>query len=317
MTGSQVQQIVRELPRDDPYFQLAFSSQPDKLISSSLAQRIDLALSDPAFLWNLAESHATRGLPLPTFNLPCAVRRAYAFLLDPKRSDMNVGLAQELNSPKNQEERDIIRAVLLDQDMTLEELAKRCGKNLEVLALFEALFWNCRDRCKERVYRAQLCQQAGFRRATGGEQDSNNLGRELLTIAYNSGSTELILAAAHVAAVPGKGSPLRMQYQQLGDRVMAAVLMKLRNGSVNKAENPLLEPVLRIMKANKDATRVENTTEGPNSGEGGLMVLERIMRPDPRSPKAAAQEAQRPPPDDAGLQQALPQPKTQNKTDQE
>src|SRR5258708_28266074 len=239
MTGSQMQQVVRELPSDDPYFQLAFSSQPDKLISSSLAQRIDLALSDPAFCWNLAESHATRGLPLPTADLPCAVRRAYAFLLDPKRSDINVGLAQELNSPENQEERDILRAVLLCQDMTMEELAKRCGKNLEVLALFEALFWNCRDRCKERIYRAQLCQQAGFRRATGGEQDSNNLGQELLTIAYNSGSTELVLAAAHVAAMPAKGSPLRMQYQQLGDHVMAAVLMKLRNGSVNKSENPL------------------------------------------------------------------------------
>ncbi len=186
MTGSEIQQIVRQLARDDPYFQLAFRSQPDKLISSSLAQRIDLALTDPAFLWHLAESYATRALPLPTLNLPWAVRRAYAFLLDPNRADVNVGLALELNSRDNQEERNIIRAVLLCRDMTMEELAKRWGENLEVLALFEALFWNCRDRCKERIYRAQLCQQAGFRRATGGEQDSNNLGQELLTIAYNS-----------------------------------------------------------------------------------------------------------------------------------
>src|SRR5260370_21079899 len=123
MTGPQIQQITRQLPSDDPYFQMAFRSQPDKLISSSLAQRIDLALSDPAFCWNLAESHATRGLPLPTANLPRAVHRAYAFLLDPKHSDINVGLAQELNSPENQEERDIIRAVLLCQDLTLDELA--------------------------------------------------------------------------------------------------------------------------------------------------------------------------------------------------
>ncbi len=308
--------VALQLPRDDPYFQLAFSSQPDKLISASLATRIDLALSDPAFLWNLAESHATRGLPLPTANLPCAVRRAYAFLLDAKRSDINVELAQELNSPENQEERDIIRAVLLCQDMTMEELAMRCGKNLEVLALFEALFWNCRGRCKERIYRAQLCQQAGFRRATGGEQDSNNLGQELLTIAYNSGSIELVLAAAHVAAVPAKGDALRMQYQQLGDRVMASVLMKLRSGSVNKSENPLLEPVLRIMNANKEALRVEKTTEGPTIPESIQLVFEQIRRPDPRFPKASAHEAQRPPPGDADLQEAPPQQKTQNKTDQ-
>jgi len=301
-----MQQIVRELPSDDPYFQMAFSNQPDKLISSSLAQRIDLALSDPAFLWNLAESHATRGLPLPTANLPCAVCRAYAFLLDPKRSDINVGLAQELNSPENQEERDIIRAVLLCQDMTMEELAKRCGTNLEVLALFEALFWNCRDRCKERIYRAQLCQQAGFRRATGGEQDSNNLAQELLTIAYNSGSTELVLATAHVAVPPGKGSPHRMEYQQLGDRVISSVLRKLRNGSVSKSENPLLEPVLRIIHANKEVLRVEKTTEGPTITEGAEMVLEKLMRPDPRFQKASDQEAQRAPSGAADANEAPP-----------
>src|SRR5260370_28488305 len=101
--------------------------------------------------------------------------------------------------------------------MTLEELAMRCGKNLEVLALLEALFWNCRDRSKDRIYRAQLCQQAGFRRATGGEQGSNDLAQELLAIAYNSGSTELGLAAAHVPYLPGKRSPLPMQYLQLSE----------------------------------------------------------------------------------------------------
>ena len=70
------------------------------------------------------------------------------------------------------------------------------------------------------------------------------------------------------------------------------------------------------MNANKEALRVEKTTEGPTSAEGAQMVLEQIMRPDPRFPKAAAQEAQRPPPGDAGLQEAPPQEKTHNKTDQ-
>ena len=306
MTGPESQRIVRQLPSDDPYFRLAFRSQPDKLVSSSLAQRIDLALSDPAFGWHLAESHATRGLPLPTVNLPSAVLRAHAFLLDPRRSDVNVGLALELNSPENQDERDIIRAVLLCRDLTMEELAKRCGKDLEVLALFEALFWNCRNRSKEPIYRAQLCQQAGFRRATGGEQDSNNLAQELLTIAYNSGSTELVLATAHVAVPPGKGSPLRMEYQQLGDRVISSVLTKLRNGSVSKSENPLLEPVLRIIHANKELLSVEKTTEGPTITEGAEMVLEKLMRPDPRFQKASDEEPQRAPSGAADPNEAPP-----------
>ncbi len=181
-----------------------------------------------------------------------------------------------------------------------------CGKDLEVLALFEALFWNCRDRCKETIYRAQLCQQVGFRRATGGEQDSNNLAQELLTVAYRSGSTELVLADAHVAELPGKGSPLPMQYQQLSERVMASVLMKLRSGSVNKSENPLLEPVLRIMNANKEALRVEKTTEGPSIAEGAQMVLEKLMRPDPRFQKASDQEAQRAPSGAADANEAPP-----------
>jgi len=66
--------------------------------------------------------------------------------------------------------------------------------------------------------------------------------------------------------------------------------------------------------ANKGRNKGGKTTEGPNSGEGGLMYLSKLcgrihafQRPLLKKPNAPA-------PGDAGLQEAPPQEKTQNKT---
>jgi hypothetical protein len=52
-------------------------------------------------------------------------------------------------------------------DATLEQIALRCGMEVDVAMLFESLHWNCRARLDERVYLARICSQGIFARATG------------------------------------------------------------------------------------------------------------------------------------------------------
>jgi hypothetical protein len=85
-------------------------------------------------------------------------------------------------------------------------VADRFGLSLDVLSLFEALTWNCRDRREERIYLAQLCQVPGFGRGIGWPEQSDIPRHDLLGIAYSVGRTEAVLAEADLAVAPAVGT---------------------------------------------------------------------------------------------------------------
>ena len=289
MTARQLHRVGQLLPPDSPYFQLGFRDQPEKLSSSSVAQRVHLALSDPAIGWNVTETYATTGLPLPELDWPPAVLRADAFLRGRTSSDLNVGLAHQLNVPENKAQRDLLRPLLLCRDTTLEQLADRCRLSLDTLTLFEALFWNCRDRSKERLYLAQLCQQPGFCRVAE-EHPAEDRGRELLGIAYRTGSADLVLAAAGVAPPPCRSSPLEVLYPQILNDILITAAAGLKTGAVSKLENPLLELVLRFLAAGQDdRTTKAPLVEGLTPEEAVRLSLDGIWQPERR--EAAARGA--------------------------
>src|SRR3954470_8961636 len=113
MTAREIQELAQQMRKDDPYFQRAFRRQPDKLESSTLAERVSVALSDPAFLWNVAESHALAELPLPALGWGEAVRRAHRYLVDADSTDIQMALAAQFNLPEARDRRDLLRSVLI------------------------------------------------------------------------------------------------------------------------------------------------------------------------------------------------------------
>ena len=202
MTRREIQRLAQCLHATGPYYQLAFRDQPARLQSSTVAQRVDLACADPAFVWHVAESYGRAALPLPDAPWPSAVQRAYAALRDPNCYDVSVRMVEQLNQPEKKTRRDLLRPLLVCADNSLEQLADLCRVSLDVIGLFETLTWNCRDRCRERIYLARICQVPGFAQNTGWLQEPEDLGCNLLCIAYRLGRTQAVLSAAGLALSP-------------------------------------------------------------------------------------------------------------------
>src|SRR5881394_3237377 len=253
MTAQRIREIVAQIGPQSPYWRLVRSGNTGPL---PLAQRFWIALSDHAFGWHLAISYADTGTPLPPGLTEEAILRAYRFRRDPHRRDVHVALAYDITLPINQGQRDLLRALLLC-NATFHEIAQQCGLNEELVMLFEALFWNCRDRLSERVYLARICNQGVFARTSGNADGTIDPVR----VAYGSGRVEDVLAEieAHPCA-PAEG------YQFVGHQLLARAAMGLKLDRVAASENPALIPALRLIAQMKRAAQPEKRlVSGPDA----------------------------------------------------
>jgi hypothetical protein len=256
MTAERIRQIVRLIGLHSPYWRRVRSASAHPL---PLALRLLIALADPAFGWHLALSYADAGLPLPVGLSESAIVRAYRYLRDPYRRDVHVLLAHELTKPARQRQRNFLRALLLC-NTTLDQIAEDCGEPVDVVELFEGLFWNCRDRLNERVYLARICNQGVFGR-TAGAPSTEALMADPVRVAYRSGRIEDVLA--EVEPPPMRRSPTE-GYKLVEQEILARAAMELKLDRVSPSENPALIPALKLMvQMKRAAQRIET---GPVSG---------------------------------------------------
>src|SRR5207237_9594704 len=95
MTAQYIRDVVKKLPAESPYFQWGFGGQ-HTFQSSSLAERLDLGLSDPEFGGNLAKAYAASAEPMQTDIGEPALLRSNAFLLNRNPSDVNMAMAFQI-----------------------------------------------------------------------------------------------------------------------------------------------------------------------------------------------------------------------------
>src|SRR5207249_7552026 len=135
MKANAIEQLVRRLPADCPYYQHPFQDELDKPSNLGLPERLAMALSDPAFLWNLASSYAAVGLPLPAYVCNSAALRANCFLLVPNHPDFRVAKTLSLNLLQMKPARDLLRALHCCRDVTPQQIAERCHWDVGVVRL--------------------------------------------------------------------------------------------------------------------------------------------------------------------------------------
>jgi hypothetical protein len=255
MTAERIRQIVMLIGAASPYWRMVQSAGVHSL---PLEVRFHIALADPALGWHLALSYADAGLPLPAGLSECAIQRAYQFLRDPYRRDVHVLRAQDLTRPENQSSRDLLRALLLC-NTTLEQVAQDCGLPVGVVELFEALFWNCRDRLQERVYLARICNQGCFARTAAPANEA--LAADPVRVALRSGRVQDVLA--EVESPPNSLSTIE-GYGLVGQQLLARAAMEIKLDRVTRFENPALIPALKLIVQMKRAAHIIET--GPVSG---------------------------------------------------
>ena len=252
MTAKRIRQIVLILGPLSPYWRLFWNSGEHR--PYTLAERFRIALRDPALGWHLALSYADAGLPLPPEISESAIVRADHFLRDPYKRDINVELARGLALLGGMEQRDLLRGLLLCRT-NFEEIAQRCEVDVDVVRLFEGLFWNCQHRLNERVYLApdlpprsvRQCQRPRGRRGVA----------DPLRVGFWSGRLEDVLSEVECHSDPKTPGDSR---DFVGQRILAYAAMELKQERVIAAT---LAPALKIMARMK---RTRATEKGQMHG---------------------------------------------------
>jgi len=251
MKAHAIQQIVFSLPPESPYYRRAFRNEPERLRDSNLAERLAIADSDPAFLWNMASAYAAEGMQLPSFVCNSAALRANCFLLEPGHPDYHLARVQSLSLPQMRPSRDVLRGMVCDLDAPLEEVAELCHWALDEVRLFSELCWNFRDRAHEPMYVAQLLyKHTRFPGAAKKEVEEAGPGLRLVRLGYQKGA-QAVLRAAGLApmAIEQKTQDIHGQIQR---ELLRQAVLGLDMGLTTAKDNPALLRVIQLMLHEKD-----------------------------------------------------------------
>ncbi len=224
MKASEIQELTLVLRADEPYF-VKLTAHGSTRHSPSLAERLQATMSNYQLGWDIARCFAEAKLPLPDFPWPTPVLRAYRFCSEARYCDETLSRAYELQQPEWWQERDLVRALLLSKDSTDQSIAEAVNFPPEVIADFEALWWNVRDRRGELLYRAQL------RAGKHSEQ-----ARKLMRVACLTNNSDLILIAAE--------RPTALSDKRLAQLIERLLVIEAGLGQelgfMSKKENPAL-----------------------------------------------------------------------------
>jgi hypothetical protein len=198
----------------------------------SLAECLQVTLSDFELGWNLASSFAAAARPLPDFVLSPSIVRAHQACLDPGCLDNDLATASELQMPQQRTVRDAIRGLLLCPEATDQSIGTALGVSPGVVRDFEALWWNVRDRRRDLLYMSQLLNS----------QDSALAQRQLKW--GLRGKTEWILLAGDISNPTLSDEQLRAQMVEM---LLTEALELQQQESMAKADNPALELVEKFL----------------------------------------------------------------------
>jgi len=247
MKRNEIQEILQRLPKPNPYTRWLNRERRFEVESWPWMQPERLPIYDPGFGWNLAKSFAAERLELPDTGLQPAIWRANRYLLEPDPPDLQIALAQMLDLAASQQQYVLLKALLICEDLTLENIAKVCGYDLEVINLYEVLFWSCRERKGERNYLAHICSEA-----TAGELPSETSAQEtsrvnLLELAHKRPIAAVVLRAAEMAHVLDQEIGIPTIYNQISKSSLNHAFRGLTKGAIGEKENPALKRSLRIV----------------------------------------------------------------------
>ncbi|SRR6266568_2681487 len=239
MTREQVENFAQMLPAASPYFERVFGNRPSERPPSEW-ERIDKALLDPAFGWNVAASYPTMVLPLPDLDWPTAIVRAHRYLGNPNLRDDNLVFAQILNLPENGAQRGLMHALLLCEDGTDELIADwfQCG--VDAVGLHSELFWNVRDRHADPLYLAHILQDNDLAGRSLREGSQAQFGLELVRLASRTGKAQTVLAAAGVARAFTDRISVEARIEQILHKLLVLAATGLANQRKSAQENRAL-----------------------------------------------------------------------------
>jgi len=249
-----IEQLLEELPPNSPYNRFLPATenyyQTKKKQKNKDSIILDYAFFDLKFAWRFAQSFVEMDRSLPmSAQEEHYINRAWDYGMD-KEWDPVIGHAFALENPHHKRKRDTVKAMLLIPEKTLAEIADYVDLEEEDIEAYEFLFFDIRDRMKERDFIAKLVFpdgiQSEFRENFIVQED---LGQLMMRVAHSHGQQLL-------EAVGGfKSAGYDFNADESGHKMEAAImsngLLLSQLGLYNQHNVPGIEHAKDIMMASK------------------------------------------------------------------
>jgi hypothetical protein len=247
MNRSYIRFLVAFLPEDSRYF-------AQNGVVGDRPGQLALALNDPKFGWNFLRALKQDGMELPLVIDHLQLQEANGYLRGAYDDAMDESLV--LAGPQNTTMRNLLKALLICRDVTLENIANWMELPLEVVRIFDQLFFNVRDRLHERGYIAQILYPDGIR------INSNTENKESLLLRAGSrhGAREVIRLAGIQSEQGGQSNDELLHDFEHETLLRAKTLV--RHGRKEDMGSPVVASAKALVIADK---RMERDQPQPNS----------------------------------------------------
>lgn len=109
------------------------------------------AMSDPMFGWQFVKTFLDAGMNMPAIVTESELLRAYCFHRY-NNADRDVRLAFQLRTQNEKTRRIMLHCMLLIEKYSISNMAAELILPEDAIRIYEALFWNVRDRFQDKVY---------------------------------------------------------------------------------------------------------------------------------------------------------------------
>ena len=252
MEKQRIHQLIEVLPARAAYPAINIAGlSTNRLVSLA---RVFHCVNDPRFGYELVRSFIDLGLPLALGVHDLYLLRTYYYLVDNAPDSAIEDALMIEHSPLL---RSLLKACLIDPEISIPEISERLQIPIEVIKVYDALFWNVRDRLNDESYIAHLVypktRRVEFEADYIFKESSENL---TIRAAYNYGfKTALEFAGLRI----GQQSDVEQMARQVEQIILTTAVSVIKLGGANQSKLPVIKLALQLIAKRKRARNVEPT----------------------------------------------------------
>jgi hypothetical protein len=226
------------------------------------------AMNDRQWAWRVAMTHHASREPLPASLRDPHIRRAYRYLQGARDEQMAMAHALKA-SPDCKNMRQVLQGLLCARDISLEGIALQLELDAEVVKLFEALFFNVRDRGDG--FRASvLFPETRLGTVVEMEKDFDDPERTLMRVGRERGWKDVARLAGLISMEDADESTETM-LADMERTVAANARMLALAGHLNRKDSPgIRHGKTLMMRPKPEAVRQQTDDDKVGLGSFGM-----------------------------------------------
>ena len=236
------------------------------------------AMNNHAWGWRVAMTHHASGEPLPPSLRDSHIRRAYRYLQG-NRDDQMAQAHALRTSPNCMAIRRVLQGLLCARDISLEGIASLLELDADVVKLFEALFFNVRER-SDSFCAGVMFPETRIGAVVEAEMDYHETDLMLMRVGRERGWKD-VARLAGLRPMQDEGESSEMMLADMERTIAANARMLALAGHLNRKDSPGIRHGKTLtMRPKPEAVRQQTDDDKVGLGSYGMRapVLEHFRR---------------------------------------